>query len=62
MLKHMSCLLGNSDRSKWILTVVMKPSLKGQQVAKWSNKSQYSKLKKTIETQPVRRTEVCGKE
>ena len=32
-----------------------------QQAAKWSNESKYSKLKKTIEIQIVRLTEVCGK-
>ena len=32
-----------------------------QQAALWSNESKYSKLKKTIEIQPVRSAEVCGK-
>ena len=32
-----------------------------QQAALWSNGSKYSKLKKTIEIQLVRPTEVCGK-
>ena len=32
-----------------------------QQAAKWSNESKYSKLKKTIEIQLARLTEVRGK-
>ena len=32
-----------------------------QHAAYWSNGSKYSKLKKTIEIQPTRLTEVCGK-
>ena len=32
-----------------------------QHAAKWSYRSKYSKLKKTIEIQLVRLTEVCGK-
>ena len=32
-----------------------------QHAAYWSNESKYSKLKKTLEIQLVRLTEVCGK-
>ena len=61
MVSGRSVLTKTSDHvtyRDWTAFISLKVT---QHAAKWSNGSKYSKLKKTIEIQLVRLTEVCGK-